>query len=58
VYTVKCPEAVYVLHAFQKKSTKGIATPKHDVEVIKERLVAAKQLHEEWRREQARRKKG
>lgn len=38
VYTVKFAGAVYVLHAFQKKSKKGIATPKHDVELIKSRL--------------------
>jgi hypothetical protein len=33
--------AVYVLHAFQKKSTRGIATPQHQVELIKQRLKAA-----------------
>jgi len=41
VYTVKFAEAVYVLHAFQKKSKKGIATPKQDIELIKARLKAA-----------------
>ena len=41
VYTVKFGEAVYVLHCFQKKSTHGIATPKPDMEVIRERLKAA-----------------
>lgn len=38
VYTVKFGEVVYVLHAFTKKSKKGIATDKQDVELIKERL--------------------
>src|SRR5207253_1028231 len=38
VYTVRFSTAVYVLHAFQKKSKRGIATPKHDIEVIRERL--------------------
>jgi phage-related protein len=38
VYTVKLTEAVYVLHAFQKKSHKGVKTDKQDVELIKERL--------------------
>jgi phage-related protein len=38
VYTVKFKKAVYVLHAFQKKSKKGIATPKADVELIRRRL--------------------
>jgi phage-related protein len=33
----------YVLHAFQKKSKKGIATPKHDVELIKQRYAEAKE---------------
>ena len=30
VYTAQFDDAIYVLHAFQKKSTRGIATPKHD----------------------------
>ena len=38
VYTVKLANAVYVLHCFQKKSTKGIATSKQDIELIQERL--------------------
>lgn len=41
VYTVKFSEFVYVLHAFQKKSKKGIATPKPDVDLIKKRLSIA-----------------
>lgn len=41
VYTVKFRAAVYVLHCFQKKSTHGIATPKPDMDVIRERLKAA-----------------
>jgi phage-related protein len=40
VYTVKIAEKVYVLHCFQKKSTKGIETPKQDMELIRERLKA------------------
>lgn len=46
VYTVKLKHAVYVLHAFQKKSTKGIETPKPDIDLIKSRLNAAKQHHD------------
>ncbi len=38
VYTVRFADAVYVLHAFQKKARKGIATPQRDVELIKGRL--------------------
>lgn len=41
VYTVKFGDAVYVLHCFQKKSKYGIATPKPDMELIRERLKAA-----------------
>ena len=45
VYTVKFAEAIYVLHAFQKKSRSGIATPKHDLDLIEERLKRARELH-------------
>jgi len=41
VYTVKFAHAIYVLHCFQKKSTKGIETPKPDLDKIRERLKAA-----------------
>ena len=41
IYTVRFAEAIYVLRAFQKKSKKGIATPKTDIELIKARLGAA-----------------
>lgn len=41
VYTVKFAAAVYVLHCFQKKSAKGIATPKPDLDLIAARLKAA-----------------
>lgn len=41
VYTVKLGSAVYVLHCFQKKSSRGIATPKPDVDLVRERLKAA-----------------
>ena len=45
VYTVRFKDAVYVLHAFQKKSKRGIKTPKHDIEVIRRRLKAAEDHH-------------
>ena len=38
VYTVRYADAVYVLHAFQKKSKKGIATPKVELDLIERRL--------------------
>ena len=47
VYTIRFAEAVYVLHAFQKKSKRGIATPKQEIELIKRRLAEAARLHRE-----------
>jgi phage-related protein len=41
VYTVKIVDAVYVLHGFQKKSKSGIETPKHEMDLIRDRLKAA-----------------
>jgi phage-related protein len=49
VYTVKFAEAVFVLHCFQKKSKSGIATPKHDIEIIRARLKVAEALVQELR---------
>ena len=42
IYTVRFAQAVYVLHAFQKKSPKGIKTAALDVEMVERRLKAAK----------------
>jgi phage-related protein len=47
VYTVRFENALYVLHAFQKKSPSGIRTAKRDVDLVAERLKAAKKDHEE-----------
>jgi phage-related protein len=44
VYTVRFPTAVYVLHAFQKKARRGIATPKQDIELVRSRLRRAQEL--------------
>ena len=41
VYTVKFAEATYVLHAFQKKAKKGIATPSADLALVEQRLKIA-----------------
>ena len=46
VYTVRFLEAVYVLHTFQKKSKKGIATPKQDIDLIKRRLRTAAEQYQ------------
>ena len=47
VYTVKIGDVIYVLHCFQKKSTQGISTPKHEIALIKQRLKDAKKLDKE-----------
>lgn len=47
IYTVRFGEAVYVLHAFQKKAKRGSATPKHEIDLIKSRMAAASELHEQ-----------
>jgi phage-related protein len=44
VYTVKFVQAVFVLHCFQKKSKRGIATPKEDIDIIRARLKIAEAL--------------
>lgn len=46
VYTVRFADAVYVLHAFQKKSKAGIKTPQEDVNLVGERLKRAQQDYE------------
>jgi phage-related protein len=51
VYTVRFADAVYVLHIFQKKSKKKIATPKHEMDLIRVRLKEAERLHAERTRE-------
>ena len=51
VYTVKFAEAVFVLHCFQKKSKRGIATPKEDMNIIRARLKVAETVAKELRNE-------
>jgi phage-related protein len=46
VYTVRFAKAIYVLHAFQKKSKKGTATSKSDIDLIKQRLKIAADHYE------------
>jgi phage-related protein len=50
VYTVRFAGAVYMLHAFQKKSKHGIATPKAELDVIKQRFKRAREDYEQWSR--------
>ena len=48
MYTVQMEEAVYVLHAFQKKSKSGIKTPKQDIDLLEQRLKEVQKRHKEW----------
>lgn len=45
VYAVRFKDAVYILHAFKKKSKRGSQTPKSDIDLIKRRLMAAAEDH-------------
>lgn len=49
VYTVRFEDAVIVLHAFQKKSKRGIATPAHEIDLIRKRLTLAEELYAQWK---------
>lgn len=51
VYAVKIGARVYVLHCFQKKSRRGIQTPKKDVDLIKRRLRMAQELERSYEQE-------
>jgi phage-related protein len=48
VAAVQIGKRIYVLHAFQKKSRKGIETPKHDVDLIRQRYREAQELEHEY----------
>ncbi len=52
VYTVKFAGAVYVLHAFQKKSKKGSKTPAEEIDKVKARLKEAEKHHAQWAKEE------
>jgi phage-related protein len=47
VYTVRFKSRIYVLHCFQKKSKRGVKTPKEDMDVVKARLKVARADHDE-----------
>lgn len=44
VYVVQLGDDLWVVHAFQKKSTQGIRTPKHEIDLIKDRLRRLKEM--------------
>lgn len=47
VYVVQLGDELWVVHAFQKKSTKGIKTPKHEIDLIADRIKRLKQMLKE-----------
>jgi phage-related protein len=53
VYTVKFGDIIYVLHVFNKKSKKGVATPSHEIDKIKVRLKQAEEAYEKWKRQKS-----
>ena len=50
VYVAKLADAVFVLHCFQKKSKRGIATPKADMDIVHARLKIAEAFVKELRK--------
>jgi phage-related protein len=44
IYAVQLGEAIWVVHAFKKKSTQGIKTPKHEIDLIRDRLKRLKEM--------------
>ena len=44
VYAVQLGEDIWVIHAFQKKSTQGVKTPARDIDLIKNRLKSVKEI--------------
>ncbi len=48
VYTVRLAGRIYALHAFQKKAKSGIKTPRAEMDLVRERLSVAEELHTEW----------
>jgi phage-related protein len=49
VYTVRFPETLYVLHAFQKKSKTGRETPKGEIDLIRRRFAMAEDMERDQR---------
>jgi phage-related protein len=44
VYALQVGDEIWVVHAFQKKSTKGISTPRHEIDLVRERIKRLKEL--------------
>ena len=52
VYTIEMTDIIFVLHAFQKKSKSGIATPKQEIDLINRRLKDAEYLYKQLKEEE------
>ncbi len=44
VYALQLEEDIWVVHAFQKKSTKGISTPRHEIDLVRDRIKRLKEM--------------
>ncbi len=44
VYALQVGDDIWVVHAFQKKSTKGISTPRHEIDLVRERIKRLKEM--------------
>jgi phage-related protein len=44
VYALQLEDDIWVVHAFQKKSTKGISTPRHEIDLVRERIKRLKEM--------------
>jgi phage-related protein len=51
IYTVRFADTIYVLHCFQKKAKRGIATPQHELEIVRLRLATAEAHYEKRKKE-------
>ena len=51
VYTVRFADAIYAVHAFQKKSKRGRKTSSRDIDLVRQRLREAKEHHDSWQRD-------
>ena len=54
IYTVRFADAIYVLHVLQKKSKKGIATPRYEIELVRARLRRAEEHYRSHYRNEGR----
>ena len=44
IYALQLDDDIWVIHAFQKKSTKGISTPRHEIDLVRERIKRLKEM--------------